>query len=333
MRGRIDAAPERRYSGTGSTVSARPCSGGLPVDADRFEALLRSFAPIPSRRATLRLLAGSAFGSFFTRGGGDAAAHNALKKCKKIRDKAKRKKCVKKAKAHNAQHRTAPASPPPFCAVNPESTPCGAGGTNQCCGGVCVDTASDATHCGGCGQPCPLDRPTCCDGECVNTSGDPAHCFGCGNACLPGDICGGQGSCCTPIYASCQQTADRCCGASICSGINSQGQQVCCGISNLTSCSQCSFNSACSACCSGLCGGSPSNRECVDCRPFGQSCLQPNPNALGCAPDPSQPCPVCCSQQCGSDGTCCKPAGVKCNAGSECCSGQCQAGPAFAACT
>ena len=58
------------------------------MDADRFEALLRSFAPIPSRRATLRLLAGSAFGSFFTRGGGDAAAHNALKKCKKIRDKA-----------------------------------------------------------------------------------------------------------------------------------------------------------------------------------------------------------------------------------------------------
>jgi hypothetical protein len=82
------------------------------MEAGRFAALLRSLSASPSRRSAVRLLAGLVLGSPLALDD-NAAAHNALKKCKKIDDKAKRKKCVKKAKAHNATHLIQPPPPPP----------------------------------------------------------------------------------------------------------------------------------------------------------------------------------------------------------------------------
>jgi hypothetical protein len=73
------------------------------------------------------------------------------------------------------------------------------GGSTDC-GGSCVQTANDATHCGGCGQVCAAGE-VCADGQCglvcggsstncgdlcVNTANDPAHCGDCDTIC-PGD--------------------------------------------------------------------------------------------------------------------------------------------------
>ena len=87
-----------------------------------------------------------------------------------------------------------------------------------CCGGACVDTKSDETHCGQCnkgcgsGAECRLSRcavPTCAPasagapcflagdavgrccgaGACVDITKDPKNCLGCGIACGPTQSC------------------------------------------------------------------------------------------------------------------------------------------------
>jgi hypothetical protein len=62
--------------------------------------------------------------------------------------------------------------------------------TNQdraCCGETCVDTDTDAAHCGECGAPCQ-DGNLCCAGTCIQR--DNANCFGCGSNCPePNDVC------------------------------------------------------------------------------------------------------------------------------------------------
>src|SRR5687767_1951586 len=77
------------------------------MDDARFDELTRALAT--PRRAAIRLVAGSAIGLLLgCRAVEDAAAHDALTKCKKIKDKKKRKKCIKKVKAHNADHANEP---------------------------------------------------------------------------------------------------------------------------------------------------------------------------------------------------------------------------------
>lgn len=105
------------------------------------------------------------------------------------------------------------------------------------CGGVCVDTSSDPSHCGGCGSACGegglcaggvcsvgvgvgigtcagacsdpyvQDPASCqcfcpagltdCGGACVDASSDTANCGGCGIVCPSGGSCVG-GSCVCP---------------------------------------------------------------------------------------------------------------------------------------
>ena len=74
------------------------------MDADRFDSLLRSFSGSPSRRSALRLLASLLIASPLALDIQRLDAHNKLKKCKKLDDKDKRKRCLKKAKKHNATH-------------------------------------------------------------------------------------------------------------------------------------------------------------------------------------------------------------------------------------
>jgi hypothetical protein len=76
----------------------------------------------------------------------------------------------------------------------------------MCCDGLCVDTASDESNCGGCGAVCSAGL-RCCGGACVNIDTDMAHCGECGHACGGDDICCG-GLCC-PAAACCD---GLCCG-------------------------------------------------------------------------------------------------------------------------
>ena len=85
---------------------------------------------------------------------------------------------------------------------NNENQGCPLGTTD--CGGQCVDTSSDVSHCGGCNQPCDAgevcDGTGSCTGECQagleNCGGTCAdlqsnidHCGECFRACGGGEIC------------------------------------------------------------------------------------------------------------------------------------------------
>src|SRR5690606_23245343 len=71
------------------------------------------------------------------------------------------------------------------------------------CGGTCVYTGSDPSHCGGCEQACDAAR-VCSNGACSTSCGagetqcglacanlltNPSHCGGCENGCAPGMSC------------------------------------------------------------------------------------------------------------------------------------------------
>jgi len=89
------------------------------------------------------------------------------------------------------------------------------------CSGQCVDTKSNAKHCGACGTACAagetcknsLCRNTCasgqsvCDGKCVDLKTSAAHCGSCGTACVTGETC--KNSLCRNSCAS---------GQSVCGG-------------------------------------------------------------------------------------------------------------------
>jgi hypothetical protein len=93
--------------------------------------------------------------------------------------------------------------------VNDQATlyePCPEG--TEACDEACVDTSSDAAHCGACGAAC-LEGETCNDGACeggcaegetrcgdacIPTDDDPDNCGGCDVSCDAGQVCGG-GAC------------------------------------------------------------------------------------------------------------------------------------------
>jgi hypothetical protein len=118
------------------------------MDADRFDALSRSLIAAGSRRHTLALALSGALASLLARD--DAAAHDPLKTCTKKSGKQK-KKCIKKAKQHNATHRI----PPPAPLLPPPPLSC-----RQLCSDDCTFcyTRADGSHlCGnGSGSPCAV---------------------------------------------------------------------------------------------------------------------------------------------------------------------------------
>jgi hypothetical protein len=222
------------------------------MDADRFDTLLRLLSETPTRRGALGLLTGSALGGGLGALLGlsspeNAAAHNPLKKCKKINDKGKRKACVKKAKEHNAAHNASNTTLPPVgCPAG--TSPCGAGGacilTDLCCkeDADCPEATFGPMECldGVCdcprgGRPCPLGGGGwyCCDASNGETCCNDDSC--CTATCTVQDrecACpGGSGPCSDEFsgitYWSCCAAGDTChddglsCSTTTCTAANS----------------------------------------------------------------------------------------------------------------
>ena len=144
------------------------------MDADHLDALARSVSTVGSRRHALAgLLAGAlAFLGGHEPQGIDAAEadaeHNRLKKCNKIDDKKRRRRCKKNAKQHNASHNICP-----FVGLQGICT-----SQDQCC------TSSTGTVCSV--NYCrPDDLPVCCQptgGTCTNA----CDCCGLFSDCVGG---------------------------------------------------------------------------------------------------------------------------------------------------
>ncbi len=131
------------------------------------------------------------------------------------------------------------------------------------CGGVCVNTASDRLHCGGCGNPCPANA-TCtlggcrlcrapqvvCGNSCVDLQTSVTDCGACGYACPASPRDGAAPAC---IAGRCY-VGDRCdprlgdCDRDMRNGYEADTD------SNAAHCGAC--GSACRAgetCCNGAC--------------------------------------------------------------------------------
>lgn len=149
---------------------------GGPVEAERFEALLRQLSSASSRRKAARALAGLAFGSSVLIRGTDAAA----KRCGPCRKK-------KKGRCKGSK---------------PNGAPCG-GVCQECRGGACL-ARPDGSGCGTCQE--------CQNGSCV-TAPDNTGCNGTGR-CL-GGTCIARPTC-HPSLETCTPAGAASCCSGIC---------------------------------------------------------------------------------------------------------------------
>ncbi len=207
------------------------------------------------------------------------------------------------------------------------------------CAGVCVETQTNAAHCGACGRMCPTDRAcvqgacvvvcptgqTACGGACADVTSDPRHCGGCGQACAAGGACV-NGACsgrCDPPRATCDGacvnlTSDMAncgaCGRACPSGracVESRCQSVC--APGQTDCGgRCSDLASDPANC-GACGNAcAAGQACV-----GGSC------GLACGSGQTE-----CGGRCAdvsADPANCGACGMRCGAGQTCSGGACRA--------
>jgi hypothetical protein len=183
------------------------------MDPDRFDALSRALSAVGSRRGAL---ASVLAGALALVDGQEAAASKSLKQCKKIDDKKRRKRCIKKAKKQSC-----PSSSPiecgsgccsrdfPICcaAADPANSVC-ASQHFQCCP---VETTGGGT--------CPIGT-TCCpprkgtiDPACIQpTLGGQCCPFNSGGRCFP------RQHCCPPEKTNdanfgCCDDPEPCCNA------------------------------------------------------------------------------------------------------------------------
>ena len=179
------------------------------MDHRQFDNLARSLATLTrtsSRRAVARKLAtfslAAAFGSRIRLE--EAEAHNALKACKKKSGKQK-KKCIKKAKAHNATHTVPP--PPPGCGAG---TIC----RNASCTGSVARSEARCDSSGSCPpsteESCGLFKCSAGGNACRDTCGSDDHCVN-GNWCN-GGVCQPK----QPNGAVCSATAPNQCRSGFC---------------------------------------------------------------------------------------------------------------------
>jgi hypothetical protein len=172
-----------------------------------------------------------------------------------------------------------------------------------CGGGAgCVDTSSDATHCGSCGKSCGAGQ-ACVSGQCicpvagqvacgfagcVDLSASPDNCGQCGKSCAAGQACV-SGQCQCPM------------GNQVCQGacVNTATDPQACGSCN----KQCLDGDTCSGAqcaCAGATCNSNNGQICAD--------TQHDPQACGQCGN------FCNSREFCNAGTCaCRPGFVLCN--------------------
>jgi hypothetical protein len=140
------------------------------MDSARFDRLTRSLGTAASRRWALAAVLSGSLGLLGRQGMNDTAAHDLKKTCKTKSGDAK-KKCLKKAKRHNAQH------------ANETAPPAGCPTGTQACGIECLKPCTGFTSrnpftckcCGITGKPC-TEGSECCNDICP--AGDPRVCEG-----------------------------------------------------------------------------------------------------------------------------------------------------------
>jgi hypothetical protein len=183
------------------------------MDPTRFDSLSRVLAAVGSRRALALALSGALVPLI---GPGEIEARKTLKQCRKIDDKQKRKKCIKKAKRGNQ------------CQDGKQNgsesdIDCGGGKCPRCAVGKICNSRADcisALCTGGACQSCvlPADCGIGADGQpcfCRDTPDGQRFCtrqtcklFPGGSCadCLPGEQCvvaggGADRECCIPCGA------------------------------------------------------------------------------------------------------------------------------------
>jgi len=204
------------------------------------------------------------------------------------------------------------------------------------CNGVCVNTGTSTTNCGGCGIVCPGVEvcsggrctgcpagQTNCGGVCVDTGKNSANCGACGRACTGGEACS-NGACACPVSrtlcsGSCVDTATSSTNCGAC-GVACAAGQSCAG-------AVCTCPSG-QAFCGGACVDTGSRS--ANCGACGVSCSVGTVCVSGqCSsscPTGQTPCPAGAPTFCAiteTDPQNCGSCGVSCAAGQVCSAGTC----------
>ncbi len=234
------------------------------------------------------------------------------------------------------------------------NSPCPLGQTS--CDGRCVDTATDAAHCGSCTQACGAgdvcemgacqalcaQGDTLCGTSCVSMQSDSSNCGACGKACPTGQFCS-DGACSTSCA---HQICEPATGAQQCVDVNTSPDN--CGACNAA----CAAGQSCVAgACQLLCpdGRSACSGQCVvlstdssNCGACGNACTAAQgcvDGACGCHAGQTLCSGVCtdtssdamhcgnCTTTCSSDMLCnqgvCTPKATGCSTGLTTCGGSC----------
>ena len=211
------------------------------MDADRFDALLRSLAAMPSRRDVLRGLGGAGIGL------GSLRLSTVVAAKKKRKRKKKRKKCKGGTKKCGKT-----CVPSTGCC---SSSDCGTGAT--CVNGTCncpsgfKNCESECIPAGQCCEACPGDK-ACAEGVCACPANAPFEC--------PGDACFREGQCCVteacPVGFECVDGLCLCPGADTinCNEVCCDGATEICQVEKVGN----EFVASCQA------GGCPATDFCAD---------------------------------------------------------------------
>lgn len=183
------------------------------------------------------------------------------------------------------------------------------GADQACCGGACVSTSADPANCGGCGVPCGGETSQCCAGRCAAPTAP--ECTGC-----PRD-CAAEGLACCDFSCVDTDTDPAHCGAGPdgCGVVCGAGQRCCGGACVSDSEMNCG---SCTACAAGArCCGAEGARSCAADR----DPLNCNGCGVRCGGGTT-----CCDSGCSSlatDPANCGACGTACAGGQACSSGRC----------
>jgi hypothetical protein len=167
------------------------------MDGSQFDSLVKGLTAYGSRRRALSALLAGVVGLLNWPGQEDAEAHDLSDKCKKKSGKAKRK-CLKKARKHNAAHIAFP------CQGQPDDTPCN--GDGRCLNGVCNPKPTCSLGRRGISGSITCNKTTpetCCSGECITFGVDICDTSATGKPCVETENCDANLACvgyvCRPV--------------------------------------------------------------------------------------------------------------------------------------